>query len=93
MMDISKLYDKDKQTKGIQYAINLCEQYSMLFPKERRLLTKSPVFLKHKGFCQQSVIGCLVLEAPNYDARLGCIDSNLETRGVESLSFHFSKSI
>ena len=35
MMDISKLYDKDGQVKGIRKAINLCEHYSTLFPKER----------------------------------------------------------
>lgn len=36
MMDISKLYDKDNQVKGIQKAINLCELHSSLFPKERK---------------------------------------------------------
>ena len=35
MMEISKLYDNDGQVQGIQKAINLCEQYSTLFPKER----------------------------------------------------------
>ncbi len=50
MMDISKLYDKDKQTKGIQYAINLCEQYSMLFPKER-----NNVFFDEENECSEMI--------------------------------------
>lgn len=35
MVDLFKLYDRDKKAKGIRKAINLCEQYSTIFPKER----------------------------------------------------------
>lgn len=35
MMEIAKLYDNDRQVQGIQKALNLCEQHSTLFPKER----------------------------------------------------------
>ncbi len=35
IVDLFKLYDRDKNAKGLRKAINLCEQYSTIFPKER----------------------------------------------------------
>ena len=35
MVDLFKLYDRDKNAKGLRKAINLCEQHSTTFPKER----------------------------------------------------------
>lgn len=35
IVDLFKLYDRDKNAKGLRKAINLCEQYSKIFPKER----------------------------------------------------------
>lgn len=35
VVDLFKLYDRDRNAKGLRKAINLCEQYSTIFPKER----------------------------------------------------------
>lgn len=35
MVDLFKLYDRDGNAKGLRKAINLCEQHSTIFPKER----------------------------------------------------------
>jgi hypothetical protein len=37
MVDLFKLYDRDRNSKGLRKAINLCEQHSTIFPKERIL--------------------------------------------------------
>lgn len=35
IIDLFKFYDRDRNSKGLRKAINLCEQHSALFPKER----------------------------------------------------------
>lgn len=35
MVDLFKLYDRDRNAKGLRKVINICEQHSTIFPKER----------------------------------------------------------
>lgn len=47
MIELCKLYDRDKNAKGIRKAVNLCEQNSALFPKERITLMDNKAENKH----------------------------------------------
>lgn len=49
--------------------------------------------VKHRYLKIVIKLGTSTIEALNYDTRLGCMDSSLETSGFELHSFHFAKSI
>lgn len=46
IIDIFKLYDRDRNAKGIRKAVNLCEQNSALFPRERIMFIDEELGIK-----------------------------------------------